>query len=397
MDVSTSEIERASADLTEPAPPARRLLIGAIGGLIALGLLVAQWNIDGNRRIDFRIYSRAIRAIGHRGLYQYGVGNDFGFTYPPFAALVLTPITWLGETVSSHVWLVVSTVISLAISWSILRIVDVDRPVRRFRPIVASLALWASPVFYSLRLGQINALVVGLICVDVVLISRDDPSTNRFAGIGTGVAAALKVTPLGMIAFLLLSRRKDVGARAVGSFLGATALAAIVLPNETRRYWTGTLFDSSRVGPLDSKNNVSLSSVIVELTSDHAAQTALWIVCSAALFVVAARKIRHAVDGDPVGAFTVGMCWTYAATPITWVHHHWFTVIALGLWTLRARRPVDWVIIGIAAIGLLDRTAFAEDSMITATIVVAFLVATIVALPAPTRRLPPTAEPAASR
>ena len=58
--------------------------------LLAAADLAAQWNIDGNRRIDYRIYVRAVSSIDGAGLYDYGTGI-LRFTYPPVAAVLIWP------------------------------------------------------------------------------------------------------------------------------------------------------------------------------------------------------------------------------------------------------------------------------------------------------------------
>ena len=353
----------------------RRRLVAALGALLTIACAINEWNIDLGHRVDFRVYHRAIRSIDGKGLYRYGVGNEAGFTYPPFAAVVLRPITWLGETVASHVWLLVSIALAFAVFWVLIGLIDDGGPVAAHRPVVVGVCLWAYPIHYTFRLGQINPLIVTLLAVDIVLMSR-----NRRAGLGTGLAAALKVTPLAMVGFLLVARPRD-GLRALGAFLGATAFAALVLPSETRQYWTDKLFDTGRVGPAGGGRNVSLKSVVIEIVPTGTLQTVAWAVVSVGLIVVAAVRIRRIIDVDPVGAFVVGMCCSYAVSPITWTHHLWFAVLALIVWAVRASRPFDGLIIGLGALGLLNPFGLDETSMVSCTMTVAFIVLVIVALP----------------
>ena len=75
--------------------------------------LVAQWNVDGNRRVDLRAYRRAVVSGLHGHLYDFG-NQEFRFLYPPFAAWVLRPLAWVSETTATHAWLVVSVLAGLA-------------------------------------------------------------------------------------------------------------------------------------------------------------------------------------------------------------------------------------------------------------------------------------------
>ena len=365
----------------------RRWLVAALGAALTIACAISQWNIDLDHRVDFRIYHRAIRSIGSRGLYHYGVGDDLGFTYPPFAAVLLRPITWLPETLSSHVWLLISIALAAAVFWSGLKLIDAGHPLAAHRPIIVGMCMWAYPVFLSFRLGQVNPLVVGLLTLDIVLLSR-----QRRAGFGTGLAAALKVTPLAMVGFLIVSRPRD-GLRALATFLAATAFAALVLPTETRQYWTDKLFDTKRVGHTTGGNNVSLKSVVLEFVPGAHLQTLVWGMGALALLTVAALRIRRTIDADPLGAYVVGMCCSYAVSPITWAHHQWFTVMALLVWILRATQPSHWAVVGLGVVGLLDPFAFGETSMATCTMIVAFLVITIARMPAAPNAPEPDPDP----
>ena len=63
--------------------------------------------------------------------------------------------------------------------------------------VVAGL-LWSVPIYLTLRIGQINALIWLLVLVDVLLAPA-----GRRAGYLTGIAAAIKLTPLGLVLFLV--------------------------------------------------------------------------------------------------------------------------------------------------------------------------------------------------
>ena len=59
-----------------------------------------------DRLADLQVYRGAVlwAQAGHP-LYDYAAQNGDPFTYPPFAAVVFWPISWLPESVIDVVWL----------------------------------------------------------------------------------------------------------------------------------------------------------------------------------------------------------------------------------------------------------------------------------------------------
>src|SRR5689334_10860570 len=63
-------------------------------------------------RLDFRIYYQAVDTTTPASLYdfQYKI-NNLGFTYPPFTALLLRPLTLFGLLTAERIWFVLSLVL----------------------------------------------------------------------------------------------------------------------------------------------------------------------------------------------------------------------------------------------------------------------------------------------
>ena len=76
--------------------PLPQLTTVVLAGVVTVACLVAQWDVDGNRRVDLRAYWRAVLSGTHGRLYDFG-NDEFRFLYPPFAALVLRPLVWLSR------------------------------------------------------------------------------------------------------------------------------------------------------------------------------------------------------------------------------------------------------------------------------------------------------------
>lgn len=365
---------------TTPSSPQRPIPSLALAAVAAVACLAAQWNVDGNRRIDFRIYYRSIESMTGGGLYDYGELAT-NFLYPPPAALLLRPITLLGESAASHLWLIASIAMALAGFHTALQ----SRPTTgrvpaAVTPLVAAACLWSAPVLLSFRLGQINPVIGALLCLDVYLMSRG----RRGAGVATGIAAAIKLTPLLAIVLMFAGGRRAEARRAGATFAVTSALTALVLPGETTRFWSDVVFDASGVGGVGSSLNASILSLTGLVTDDHLVQRGLWIALAATLGLLTLRRSRKLWSSDALGAMTVAMCLSYAVSPLTWIHHQWFLGIAAVLWFDRARRPVELLVAGLGLVAALDPLGLGEESMLRTVVMVSFVVATVLRLPAPT-------------
>ena len=175
-----------------------------------------------------------------------------------------------------------------------------------------------------------------LVCSDL----RGVAAGRRSAGIGIGLAAAIKLTPAVFIGYLLLSRQYRAAATAAGTAAGATVLTAIVAPEPSRDFWTDALWDTGRVGRLEYVSNQSLRGVVARLE----APTTWWV--AAVLLVLAywawwVRARRGPIDH--AAGFAVTGIVACLISPITWVHHLVWVLPAM-FWLLdRARLALTGV------------------------------------------------------
>jgi len=75
---------------------------------------------------------------------------------------------------------------------------------------LGAVALWLEPVYMTMFFGQIYIILRALVMVDLAL-----PDSSRWKGMGIGLAAGVKLTPLIFIPYLLASWRvpETVGSR----------------------------------------------------------------------------------------------------------------------------------------------------------------------------------------
>lgn len=273
---------------------------------------VRHWLLDGGDLYDFR--------------YQ---DTEYGFTYPPFAALVLSPLAGLAWPVAIAAGLVVNTVaVGLLLRWYLLPILR-----RHGRPVwmPCAFAFLAVLVFEPARdtfsFGQINLVLLVLVCADL----RSLPS-GRWAGVGIGLAAAIKLTPAVFIGYLLLSRQYRAAATAIGTAVGATLLTVLVAPAESRTFWTGALWDTSRVGKQEYVSNQSLRGVVARLE----APAVWWVAAVALVLAYWCWWVRTRRPADDATGFAVTGMVACLISPITWVHHLVWLLPALFLLLGRA-------------------------------------------------------------
>ncbi|CAL9660106.1 hypothetical protein SUDANB105_06971 [Streptomyces sp. enrichment culture] len=287
------------------------LLAAAVTVFTATVPLLRDW-------FDLRVYHGAVHHWIHDGepLYDYRVpGTPYGFTYPPFAAVAMLPMALVGLGTA----IVIALLLDLAALAVTLRVLTGDAW-RRYGWYGCALAACAlalyEPVRDTVSFGQVNLVLLALVLGDAWLLAT---GRGRYAGVGIGLAAAVKLTPALFIGLLLLARRGRPAALATGVAAAATAFAAWVAPEASRFYWTRALWDTGRVGRLDYVSNQSLQGVLARLGQPG---HAVWGVAVLLVLGVWAWRSRRAVAaGDWPAAFALTGLTACLVSPVTWVHH----------------------------------------------------------------------------
>ncbi|WP_409057665.1 glycosyltransferase 87 family protein [Streptomyces sp. SYP-A7185] len=291
-------------------------------------------------------------------------------TYPPFAALLFTPLTLLDTADIRTLATLGNLLLLVAFAYLALRLVGpaphpgharVERAACLQSALwVSALAVWAEPVWTTLRYGQVNLLLAVLVLWD--LTRRPG---HRWAGLGIGVAAAIKLTPALFAVFLLLTGVAEAARRgpwrtpvrhacvAAVSFSGATLLAAAVLPYDSRRFWTRMVFEAGRVGLPEDTANQSLRGVLARLL--HTAEPGLWwVVAGAATGALGlAVAVRAALRGERARAVVSCAATALLVSPVSWSHHWvWCVPMALLVWTEAGHRAgrARWTATGAVAL-----------------------------------------------
>nr|WP_240979696.1 glycosyltransferase 87 family protein [Streptomyces sp. HNM0574] len=356
----------------------RPTLLAAACCLLSFAAFWAAQRAAGVSMIDLMVYRAEGEAVrdGEDLYAMRATEASLPTTYPPFAALLFLPLTLIDVPGMRTVATLTNLALLAVLVHLALRLTG--RPLRAPRPAVAlalaALAVWCEPVWTTLRYGQINLLLAVLVLWD--LTRRPG---HRWAGAGTGLAAGIKLTPALFAVFLLAyglargllrlrrgGRAADLwnaqvrqAALATGTFLGTALFAAVLLPRDTRTFWTDAVFRSDRVGDAVITDNQSLRGVLARLlhTSDPGlpwlllalAVAAFGLATAVAAALAGSRRLPYA----PAWAALACAVTALLVSPVSW-SHHWVwcvpLVVLLGAEALRTRRAGSWLVCGGTAL-----------------------------------------------
>ncbi|QIY94091.2 glycosyltransferase 87 family protein [Streptomyces sp. S1D4-11] len=297
-----------------------RRLLGLLSLVLAVGVFTATVPLLRDW-FDLRVYYGTVDAWVHHGgrIYDYWVpGTTYGFTYPPFAALTMLPMALIGLRTAIAVSVVLNLAALAVVVWIL-----VGPALRRYGwygcALAACLLALLEPVRDTFSFGQVNLLLLALVLSDAWLLST---GRGRRAGVGIGLAAAIKLTPALFIGLLLLGRRWRAAGVATAVAAAATGLAAWAAPDASRFYWSEALWDTNRIGRLAYVSNQSLQGVLARLAAPGEPSRAVWAAAALLILCVWAWRTSWALaDDDWTAAFALTGLAACLLSPITWVHH----------------------------------------------------------------------------
>ncbi|GAB3623847.1 alpha-(1-2)-phosphatidylinositol mannoside mannosyltransferase [Mariniluteicoccus endophyticus] len=289
--------------------------------------------------LDLDVYIRTgERVLAGQPFYAVP-GDQFPFIYPPIAAVMSAPLALLDTHPMQVVWLLLNALIVMAC-------------VHRLRftgwqlSLVSVAALWLiQPIRVTLGFGQVNLVLLMLVFLDLMpgprLLGR------RFLPEGwmTGVATAIKLTPLIFSLYLFCVGKVRAGLVSLASTAAATILGFILLPSSSVQFW-------SRLIAGDSGFNVSMKyyanqSMIgnyirfTKLNPDKIPLEGMLLAC-----IVGGLGLLAAILWHRQGHHGFGLCLAAFAglfmSPISW-SHHFVWVLPLVIILLRDTRLPDFL------------------------------------------------------
>ncbi|MEV6050302.1 glycosyltransferase 87 family protein [Streptomyces sp. NPDC052107] len=263
---------------------------------------------------DLLVYRAEGAAVVHgTDLYGFTVTRwRLPATYPPFAAILFVPATWLPVPALKAAFLAGNALLLAALIVLSARLAG-----RAVSPpllcTATALSLWLEPVFQTVLFGQINLAIAGLVPWDLTR-----PPGPRGRGVALGIATGIKLTPALFVAYLLLRGRGHDAGTATAARAGTVLLGTLLLPAASAGFWTRRLFETGRVGKAWIVDDQSLQGLIARALGTPAPGLA-WAVPAAAVaaaglcLAARVREERHGVLLTAVTALLI--------SPISWSHH----------------------------------------------------------------------------
>ena len=329
--IAVSPVDAQPTSATKRVPGAI-LLLGALV-LIAGGILGAMWMLHPFVRKwdlgDLAVYRAAGRAIVHRhsvfGSYVHDqLRVPLPFIYPPFAAMLFAPFSWVTEKTGNLAW-TAATILLLA---AVVRLCFAPLLQRfgRAAPIALVVTLGAvaalSPVEDHLRFGQVGIPLMAVCLFDCM---TERPRWPRGALIG--IATAVKLVPAIFIPYLWLSGRRRAAKVATATFGVCTLLGLVATPGDSFDFFTSKIFEPT--SPTFFTNQ-SLEGILQRAIGGP--WRVIWL---AAVIVVLFYGMRAAAEssrhGDELrGVAIVGLV-SVLVSPISWIHHLVWVIPVLGV------------------------------------------------------------------
>ena len=341
-----------------PPAPARLVRPGGNGDRPAsVALVVALWvaalavAVQGfvrmlarplaDRLPDLHVYVTAVSSFAH-GTSLYGLHGSLrsGFTYPPFAGLVLLPLAAVPEAPIRIAWTVLTVLAAGGIALIVARALPRRLgPLTAVVPVLTVLVLASRPFQSNLRFGQVSIFLTLAVLADVIALDG-----HRRQGVLTGLASAIKLTPLLFIPYLWVIGRRRAAAVAALVFVGASALGFAILPHDSAAFWGSYLWHESHGLPLAEGGNQSIYGVLLRAGAHGAVLGMAWAGLIVVVGVLGLWRARKAwLGGQRLFSLAVVGCVSILVSPISWTHHQlWILLAAAGVFTANA--SVDAVI-----------------------------------------------------
>jgi alpha-1,2-mannosyltransferase len=297
--------------------------------LVAYAGMYVRWpSLAG--QVDLLVYRfGALRVLAGQDLYSIGLtGNPHTllFDYTPFAALCSLPLTFVSTVMAQVLGLVVNVALVIyAVRRMLTRLgMAASAGLWSLGALLVGLVLWLEPVRLSLQLGQVNLVILAVVVADLL-----GPDKRKWAGVGIGVVAGIKLTPALFIVYLILLGRRRPAVMASLTFAATVLIGFAVLPKGSEYFWLrGGFHDVARITS-DPVANTSLKGLFVRLHIVGAptiVATALLAVVALTIAVLAWRHGQHVL-----GLAIVGMS-SAALSPFSWSHHWvWVTPLLVHL------------------------------------------------------------------
>lgn len=239
------------------------------------------------QHFDVYVYWYALNNwFSGNSLYDWYALPDYKmypFTYPPFGAWALSPLTWFDYETAARLMImaialqtaVIVALIGRSLGWS-------WGSAFAIAPWVAILVQQClEPFTQSVGFAQVNTAMMALVMIDVAA-----PDSWKGRGVASGLAAAIKLTPAIAVLIFLLRRQWRSAITMVATSLAVTLLSWVISPGESARFFFDAMWDPQRAGDAYYTSNQNLKGFVARALPENTWSIA-WAI-TVALALVAA-------------------------------------------------------------------------------------------------------------
>lgn len=268
MNVSFTDL-RASIYATMRAPIAQIL-----GWLCLLGATYPQMygkDYKLPQHFDVYVYWYALNNwFNGNSLYDWYALPDYKmypFTYPPFGAWSLSPLTWFDYETAARLM-----IMAIALQTAVI-VALIGRSLGWSWGSAFAIAPWAAilvqqclePFTQSVGFAQVNTAMMALVMIDVAA-----PDSWKGRGVASGLAAAIKLTPAIAVLIFLLRRQWRSAITMVATSLAVTLLSWVISPGESTRFFFDAMWDPQRAGDAYYAGNQNLKGFVARALPENA-------------------------------------------------------------------------------------------------------------------------------
>jgi len=340
LDSVSAARQRNWADRLESGARTRGWMWPVISAVIAvLGVTVLAVV---HRMIDLGTYllggAHAFRSDLYSVIYP---PTHLGFTYPPFAALLFSPLSHLPVRFDQILfsWLSLVALFGvLAISFLVTCPTLDRRTVVWWSMLLVTPIGLFDPVRETLLLGQVNILLALAVIADMTVVR---PGRRGYL---VGLAAAIKLTPLVLVPYLLLTRQRGSWLRALGTFIVAGAATAVMTPSASWTYWTHDVWKPNSAGWLPWVGNQGVVGVADRFLGHTLSASATFSLVALISVIGLWIAVRAYWVSSPLLGFLVIEATESMASPVSWSHHFIWIVLLIAWLALAPDRPIlgEW-------------------------------------------------------
>ena len=223
------------------------------------------------QHFDVYVYWYALNNwFSGNSLYDWYALPDYKmypFTYPPFGAWALSPLTWFDYETAARLM-----IMAIALQTAVI-VALVGRSLGWSWGSAFAIAPWAAilvqqclePFTQSVGFAQVNTAMMALVMIDVAA-----PPSWKGRGVASGLAAAIKLTPAIAVLIFLLRRQWRSAITMVATSLAVTLLSWVISPGESARFFFDAMWDPQRAGDPYYTSNQNLKGFVSRALPENA-------------------------------------------------------------------------------------------------------------------------------